>query len=260
MTVNPKIDENELDYGKNPPDLPRIKEAWQDLINNKIHTDFLCFCPSCLYQAHKKDGGRFDKDVFFLDWLHFEIKLSLINQRTTYSLDSPGFNPKTSVDMFELAEVRGSVKALSEFIEKNFPNDFNPNYKRIKKRLWRFRKSSTLKALEIKKTLEWFKNHPSESQKESLKNLNLAQRIADFIYSMPGRKVIQRDILRRFFQKKRLEDLEYLIPWLRDNYGIICEEGKRKDQVIYCGVLKTSRGRFLRFGAPSKKIDCQDFL
>ena len=248
MTVEPETKEIIIDEGsKYPPDLDRIKTTWKNLVEDKIHSDFLCLCPSCLYQIQKKDGGRFDKEVFFLDWLHFEIKFSLVNQKITQSLEI-GSKPKTYIDMRELFKVRGSIRALSKFIEKKFP-EIDHNYQRIKLKLWRFKKSGILKKLENKITKEWSKTHPVEHRKnEFWKMLRLTQRIANFIYSRPDKSAIQRDICRKFFQKKSVDDLEEIRSWLNINYGILWDKGKREDQIIYYGTMKSSRGRFMKTG------------
>lgn len=249
MTVDNEI---EISCEKNPPDLNKIKNAWEDLINARVHADFLCLCPSCLYQTYREEGGRLDKEIFFLDWLYFEIKLSMVDQRITQSLEV-GSKPKISVDMREFFNVPGSIKVLSEFIETNFP-DINHDYKRIKLKLWRFKKSGVLKYLEQKKIKIWMKAHPVKRKDHPLIKLKLLQKIADFIYSQPEHKALEREIYRKFFQKKSVvdieEELDEMNPWLQANYGIFRKQGKRKDQIIYYGVLKTSRGRFFRVGIP----------
>jgi len=251
MTVESEIREIEIDPGsKNPPDLNRIKTAWKDLKEDRTHANFPCFCPSCLYQAHKKVGGRFDKEAFFLDWLLFEIKLSLVNQteKIVFKDTFDRGQIKIFVDSREFFKVRGSIKALSEFVEKNF-SEINPDYQRINLRLWRFRKSGVLKMLEEKISMEWWNAHPVDFRKnESWKLLNLAQRIADFIYSRPEKSATQREICRRFFQKKSVEDLEDMRFWLKTNYGIGWKKRKKKNQIIYFGEMKNARGRFLRVG------------
>ena len=247
MTVEPETEEIIIDEGsKYPPDFDRIKTAWKNLVEDKAHSDFLCLCPSCLYRAHKKDGGKFDKEVFFLEWLHFEIKLSLVNQKITQSLEI-GSKPRILVNIRELFKVRSSIRELSEFIEKSFP-EIDHNYQRIKLKLWRLEKSGILKKLENKITQEWFKTHPVDYRKSDLPKFKLSQKIADFVYSQPGRKTIQRQICRRFFQKKSVEDLEEMRSLLTYNYGIICEHGKRKNQIVYIGKRKSSRGIFFKVG------------
>jgi hypothetical protein len=104
--------------------------------------------------------------------------------------------------------------------------------------------------LEEGKIKEWHKNHPIKGRDDTFLKLKLIKKIADFVYLQPNRKAFQREICRRFFQKKTIEDLEELRPWLRVNYGIECLKGKRKNQVIYVGMMKDSRGRFFRVGIP----------
>jgi hypothetical protein len=152
-------------------------------------------------------------------------------------------------DFIDFLKNRGSLKALSEFVKKHFPK-VDHDYKRIKLRLWRFRKSGTLKKLEQEKIREWMKIHPINIKKRDhpLMKFKLLQKIADFIYSQPDRKIIQREICRRYFQKKPVEDLEELRPWLRFNYGIECLKGKRKNQILYVGKMNSSRGLFFKVG------------
>lgn len=252
MTVELKTEEIIIDEGsKYPPDFDQTKTTWKNLVEDKTHSDFLCLCPSCLYWVHKKDGGKFDKEVFFLEWLHFEIKLSLVNQKIIQSLEI-GSKPKFHVNMRELFKVRGSIRELSEFIKKNF-SEIDHNCQRIKLKLWRLQKSGILGKLEIKISQEWRRKHPesAEKRKEWEKNwgdLRRAQKIADFIYSRLDKSAIQRVICRRFFQKKSVDDLEEMRPWLNTNYGILWDKGKRKDQIVYTGKRKSSRGRFFKVG------------
>ena len=102
-------------------------------------------------------------------------------------------------------------------------------------KLWRLQKSGILGKLEIKISQEWRRKHPesAEKRKEWEKNwgdLRRAQKIADFIYSRLDKSAIQRVICRRFFQKKSVDDLEEMRPWLNTNYGILWDKGKRKDK------------------------------
>lgn len=158
-------------------------------------------------------------------------------------------------DFIDLLKGRGSLVALSEFIKKHFPK-LDHDYNRLKLRLWRFKKSGTVKRLEQEKIKEWMKVHPVKRRDHPMMKFKLLQKIADFIYSQPDRKVTQREIQRRFFQKKFAVDIEEILyemrPWLKSNYGIEYLEGKkgglRKSQALYVGTMKSSRGKFFKVG------------
>jgi hypothetical protein len=248
MTVERSINEIETFYGINPPDLHRIRAAYEDLIKGRIHSEFLCFCPSCLHHAHKKSGGRFDKEIFFLDWLLFEIQLSRVNQTEKIVFDGPFDKGKPKIfvegaDFINFFTARGSIRALSAFIEINFP-DINPSPSRLNLRLWRFKKSGALKETEKLIVAEWYKIHPAPDPRkgEFWKALKLAQRIADFINSRPQGTATQRELCRRFFQRRTLEDLKSFRPWLKLK-GISWQVGEKKNRTRYFGV-KNARRRF----------------
>lgn len=246
------IREIELGSSKNAPDLKRIQATYFDLIHDKVHSDFCCFCPSCLYHLHKKTVGKYSKEIFFLDWLQFEINVSLRSQRDKLVFEGPHDRGtiRTFIegrDFLDLVKNRGSLKVLSEYIKKNFPQ-VDHDYKRIKRRLWRFKKSGTYKSLEQEKTKEWIKSHPVSRRNHPLMKFKLLQQIADFIYSQPDRRVTQREICRRYFQKKSIDDLAEVWSWLKSNYGIEQTKGKRKNQIIYIGTRKNSKERFFGVG------------
>jgi hypothetical protein len=261
MTVEQARKEIETFYGKNPPDLHRIRAAYEDLINGRTHSDFLCLCPSCLCHAHKKAGGRFDKEIFFLDWLLLEVQLGRVNQREKIVFEDAFDRGKPvisvdGVDFINFFNARGSVKALSVFLEKYFP-EIDHNWSRLNLRLWRFKKSGTLRATEKRIVAEWYKAHPAPNPRkgQSWKALKLAHRIADFIYSRPNKTVTQRELCRRFFQRDTLKDLEAIRPWLKFNYGIDWKVGIKKNRVSYLGTMKKPQGRILRVVISKKTID-----
>jgi len=236
-----------VDEGKKPPDLKRVMKFYGDLIADRTHTS-TCRCPSCLYQLHKRKGGRFDKESFFLDWLETEVRLSLINvvEKTIFDTAYRRRNKNrlfiNGKDYFKAG--RGSRRELSNFIKIHFP-DNDSNYRRIKLKLWRFRKSGIVQELEKEISLRELETNPI-SWKETTSGLRLAQRIADFIYRERPYRAEQRKI-RRSIQVP-VEEIVALRPWLRSNYGIEWKLGRRKDQVIYFGNGENSRGRFLHFG------------
>ena len=241
-----------FDPGKIPVDLQRVKRTYADLIGNKTHAA-PCTCPSCLYQLHKTKGGRFDKEVFFLDWLSLEVKLSMINLTEKMYWET-AYGPPKSKFGFEWKDyfrTWGTIQELARFVGDNFP-DIDPSPRRIKLKLWRFRKSGATAALVKEIILNGIRANPVDPKiNENWRALRLAQRVADYIYKKRGRAVTQRD-LRRFFQKP-VEELIDLRPWLESNYGIVCKQGKKKNQIVYTGKMKSSRGRFLRIGIHDTK-------
>lgn len=73
--------------------------------------------------------------------------------------------------------------------------------------------------------------------------VRLGQQIADFIYAQPNKAATQRQLRCRF--QGPVDELENLQPWLQLNYGIECRQASRKNQIVYCGKMNSSRGRWL---------------
>jgi hypothetical protein len=142
LPVNPKFDkifydriamikEIETNFGKESPDLKMIQAVYNDLIHDRTHPNFCCLRPCCLYQLHKKQGGKYSKEIIFLDWLQFEINISLRNRREMLVFDDPFeyFPIKKAItkfridgqDFIDFLKSRGSLKELSEFVKKYFP-------------------------------------------------------------------------------------------------------------------------------------------
>jgi hypothetical protein len=238
--------------GKIPIDLKRVRKTYADLIGDKTHAA-PCTCPSCEYQLHKTKGGNFDKEVFFLDWLSLEVKLSLINQTEKIVFETAYGRGKNtmSVEWRDFFKRWGTIQALADFVNNNFP-DIDPSPRRIKLKLWRFRKSGIGASLEKEIILNGIKANPVDPKiNKTRQALRLAQRVADYIYKRRDHAFTQRD-LRRFFQKP-VEELIDLRPWLDLNYGIVCKQGKRENQIVYTGTMKSGRGRFLRVGIHDTK-------
>jgi hypothetical protein len=251
-----RIREVEIEHGKSPVDLQRVKKAYADLISDKTHPA-PCTCPSCLYHLHKKKGGRFDKEIFFLDWLLLEVKLSLINQTERIVFYTPYGRGKdiTSVEWRDFISARRIINPLARFVRDNFP-DIDPSPRRIKLKLWRFRKSGVAAALEKEINLNGIKANPVDLKIiETWQALDLAQKVADHIYKQQDRVATQREI-QRFIQKP-VERFEEIRKWLEENYGIVRGNGKRKNQIIYTGTMKSSRGQILHVGVQeTKKNSC----
>jgi len=242
----------EVYYGKNLPDLQRVKKAYTDLMGDRTHAA-TCACPSCLYHLHKTKGGRFDKKVFFLDWLSLEVKLSLINQTEKIVFENAYDRGKKtmSVEWKDFFRTWGTIRALARFVGDNFP-DINMSPRRIKLKLWRFRKSGIHLSLQKEIDLNGMRANPVDPKmNKTWGPLAFGQKVADYIYKHQDRIVTQRD-LRRFFQKP-VEELVNLRPWLGFNYGIYWKLGSRKNQTIYFGTRKNSRGQFLGVGIHDAK-------
>jgi len=244
--------EVEIGFGREPLDVPKIKKVYADLINGVTHRA-PCMCPSCSYQFYRKNykgrGDKFGKEIFFLDWLECEMRLSMIDttEKIVYkNVFKKGSYIKT-IDGVAYFKIRGVSRALSEFVKKEFP-EINPKPQIIKLNLWRFKKSGIPQEIEKRINLESIKSKPGWKRewRQSIAPWSLAQRIADFIYSQPNRRATQRQLLRRF-SNKRSDDLEALHGWLELNYGINYQKGK---SIYYIGSMNTSRGKLLRIIKP----------
>jgi len=254
MTVSAVMTDKPIEVveieGRVPVNVKRVEKFYRALIDDKLHSP-TCRCPSCLYQLHKKKGGRYKKESFFLDWLETEIRFSLVHtvEKTIYdSAYHRGDKARSFINGRDFFRARReSMRALSDFIKFHIP-EIDSNHRRIKLKLWRFRKSGVLQELEKEISAREFETSPL-NWKESSRGFRLAQRIADFIYRQKGRRAEQREI-RRFIQIP-IEEIEALRPWLLSNYGIECRPGSRKNQVVYFGTAKNSRGSFMRFGMTS---------
>jgi len=95
-----------------------------------------------------------------------------------------------------------------------------------------------------------FSPHSKRTWKKSIKPAILSQKIADFIYSLPEKKAMRRDLLRRFNIKRG--NLEELHDWLNFNYGIAIRP--EKSAVVYIGTMTTSNGRMLRIGVKTNSF------
>jgi len=90
------------------------------------------------------------------------------------------------------------------------------------------------------------KKHPEspEKRKEWEKNwgdLRLAQRVANFIHSLPEKRISQRDLLRHF-SNKRINNLKEIHDYLKFNFRInLKKEGYRNKTTVYYVVKKSSK-------------------
>ena len=232
--------------GRSPISLDRARRVWADLQSDRTHDN--CWCPSCKYQLHRRQGGRYDREAFFLYWLELEVKFSLINQteKIVFMPRPQKDEDRTSIAWQDLFRTHGTIQALADYVGRHFP-DIDADTTRIKVKLWRFKRSGVDAKLEQELAMARARKAPAG---ENTHTLRLAQRIADFIYAQPGQTATQRVILR--WLQKPVEVLEELRPWLLVNYGITTARGKRKGQVVYRGRMQAARGRFLRVGPVDK--------
>lgn len=135
------------------------------------------------------------------------------------------------------------IPEMARIIRQLF-SDINPNPRRLKVKLWRFKKSGVAAALE--EEIRDRERRAARPDPEAWSNLPLAQHIADFVYRQPERTISQRDLQR--LARVSVDRLEELRAWLLFNYGIEARQGPRKGQVVYVGRLKDARGRFVRVG------------
>lgn len=233
---------------KEEVDIQRAKKVYVDLINNIVHPGS-CLCPSCLYQFDKKYRGKYDKEIFFLSWLEFEVSLSLINQKEDLVFET-AYDSGTFKKFIKLSDTKnlikgyGRIKALSNFIKKNFP-EIDHNHKRLKLRLWRFKKSGI--ELKIEREIRRKNIKPEEQKiwKRNWDDLKFAQRVVNFINSRPNKRVSQRELLRRFSNKCK-EDLERIQDSLKINWQIEIKPVKRS--IVYRSTMKSNKGRYWRVG------------
>lgn len=225
--------------GKEKIDVTKTRKVYDDLINDKTHPEPCC-CPSCLYHEHKKQGGKYDKESFFLSWLEFEIIFSRVNQeeriifKTAHDLGTY----KTYIDGRELIgsiQGRGRIKALSEFLKDNFP-DIDHNHKRLKLKLWRFKKSKA--GLKASKEIgnRWTKAAPKEKKKEwgdSWETIRFANEVSNYIHSLPKKRIDRSTLLRGKFQGKTVDDLEQIHGLLQLKGIFNKREGYRNKTVFY---------------------------
>jgi len=225
--------------GKKEIDVIKAKKVYDDLINNRTHPEPCC-CPSCLYHEHKKQGGKYDKESFFLSWLELEIKISLVNQKEKIVFETafdPGRDKKfiEGQDFFNFIKGRGRIKALSKFLKDNFP-DIDHNHKRLKLKLWRFNKSE----VELKASKEignrWTKAASKEKKEKwsnSWKIIRFANKVSNYIHSLPSKKIDRSTLLRRKFQGKTVDDLKEIHGLLQLQGIFHKREGYRNKTTVY---------------------------
>lgn len=103
-----------------------------------------------------------------------------------------------------------------------------------------------------KRWLDWVKTQP-HLQKEwesNWEDFKFAQNVANYIYSLPEKKIERRVLLRKGrFQGKKREDLERVHDHLKFNFRIDHKKkGYRNKTTIYYSTTKSSKGRYWRVG------------
>jgi len=209
------------------PESPRLIEkaqkTYSDLLAGITH-DPPCYCPSCLFDRYRRlqrgAGHPFSKEAFFLDWLSYEIKFSMLNVTTAY-VGKNWEEEKRYYSLREFVRVRGYIAEIVKFLTENknrFPKIKNINPGRIKMTLWRLQKSGIMHTL----AQERLSQDPSLAAREKAaapfwKSIKFAQRVARFITSRPGKKASCREILRHF-SNRRKSDIDDILWALCGNY------------------------------------------
>jgi len=225
--------------GKKEIDVTKAKKVYDDLKNDRAHAA-PCSCPSCLYHEHKKQGGKYNKEAFFLSWLEFEIIVSMVKQeeRIVFETAEGLGTYKIYIDGRELLKSmkgHGRIKALSEFLKNNFP-EIDHNHKRLKLKLWRFKKSKAEAKAEREINNQWTKTAPKEKKEEwedSWKTLSLVQEISDYIRSLPNKRIDRSTLLRGKFQGKSVDDLKRIHGLLQFQGIFHKREGYRNKTTVY---------------------------
>jgi hypothetical protein len=210
-----------------PRFIDEAKKIYSDLQAEITHAP-PCICPACLFNQYRKyprgAGHPFSKEAFFLDWLSFEIRLSMLEKTTAYVGEK--LEEKSYIRGNDLFCVRGYIKETIKFInynKKRFPKITNTNPGRIKLSLWRFKKSRILNTLAQERALQ----DPSLATRAKAaaihrRSMQFVQRVADFIKTRPGKRETYREIYRHFSKKK--SDIDKVLPWLREYYNMRIEK------------------------------------
>jgi len=227
-------------------DKNQVAREFESLKNDITTPPEQSYCSVC-YQIYKKihkgRGRKFDRESFFLYWLANKMKFTKLEiiEKIVYKSDT--CKGVTEYSIKPKQKIRNLEESISVFLNKELPNigiDINP--KRIKSKLWRFRKSGIMykvkKAFiaERKKVLKSQPDYYQQSQKmkEEWKKLKFIYRVANFISQKPE-GVSRREILRRF-SNKRKDDIDEIMDVLRYDFGIEYREMNRgKDIFLWDG-------------------------
>lgn len=241
----------------NEIDVDKVKSIYSDLINGITHSPS-CNCPSCLFQCYKKKyknkGRKFDKESFFLNWLTGETRLSSVEGKFDLIIKDEHATQIFYSSLIEYFRITGIYEKTSKFIKKYFPNNnINSNPQRIKLKVWRLKKSGIISDLEFEIFKEWSKMQPLEKKEKwerTKEDFKFAQNVANYIYSLPEKRIERRVLLRKGrFQRKKIKDLERIHDHLELNFGIDHKpEGYRNKTIVYYSTMKSSKGRYWRMG------------
>jgi len=247
----------------------KYKKIIEDWKNENIHP-LPCNCILCLWRKYieikKNKKGRPYDWLTFLVWdLIHEAKFAYLkekgiarklksNDKETWeypfgALYNAPFKRRVKEILKQIPEFEDNkifFLGLDEFINYYFERYIG------KGRYERSRFLKLLGKLESEIYQEWKKKQPDSIEKKkewarNWKDLRLAQGIANYICSQPGKSIKRRLLLRRFNIK--VEDLK-AIQGLLPNFGINYKEkeGYRNKTIVYYSTGKSSKGKYWSFG------------
>lgn len=226
-------------------DLQKIKREFFNLMNDVTDPPKDNYC-SRLYHVYKrglkKRGRQFDKESFFL----YELAQLIRNSKVIWAekiIFKSEYDKGASQHSAKKPgqKIRNIEKFVSDFIKKELPNsNINANPKRIKSKLWRIKKSAVLhkaKKIVLSEKKKQERSQPDyfqkkQRRKKEWKKMRFIYKVADYILQSGSRGVSQRELLRRF-SNKRKQDIREILDILKFDCGIeLKEEGS--STVYYC--------------------------
>ncbi len=197
-----------------------------------------CACTPCLYYEYQKGPKGSGRPVrglmFFLAWLVHSVKLEYLKK----ALLKKGKSLELPLPMYlqhykKAPYLKRTMEILDSLDDYIFDYSLIVTYK---SRIEKFNFLKLEDKLIKRRGLKWLKSHPKE-EKDWTRNwadLRLAQRIADYIHSNPGKRITQRYLHRKFDSRKSpisSEDFERIKSMLRGNYKI--EIKQEKKSIVY---------------------------
>lgn len=210
-----------------------------DFIENRRHPA-PCICWLCLWRKYEEDkpvGHPFD----FLTFLARDIISEAEDPFQDEGIKNIPAKKLTREVIRRLPLFSPETKAvLRDHAWQLFEEHF-----KIYSRRKRYDKQRFLKIiaqLEYLRYREWKRSKPKPVSRINLNKKyqtegQIALGIANFVYSKPGRKATQRDLLR--YLNKHKADIEYLHEYLKAFYGI--EVGTEGRSIIYFARRKPNR-------------------
>lgn len=210
----------------------------RELLAGEIHPA-PCACPSCLFFEYRKlkkgPGKPIGKYLFFLDWLIWRIKMEAIESKCNTFPVKIYFNQELADQIpgsltwsvFEEKYKKAPYMKRALMIIDSLYAEFEEleflSYEVLRVYKVRFDNDRFIKLIESlqQKRGEAFYNEPEKKKevKATWERLRLAQRVADYVISRPGKKAYYREILRHF-SNKRKADIENIRWLLCGNYQI----------------------------------------